>query len=156
VGAQDRQARDELIMQIYEVYKRAVEAGKTVTSLKKSLDGAQKQYPDMPKELKAQIQDLSKRVDQLHKQIVGPPEEMFVPLTYTPPPVRDQAGRLLFSLDNVSQAPTSAQRHEFAEISSNVDSKVSELKTLVGTDLPKLNAAMAKAKIPYIAPPSSK
>jgi len=156
VAAQDRQARDGLITQAYEVYKRAVEAGKTVTSIKKSLDDAQKQYPDMPKELKAQIQDLSKRVDQLQKQIVGPSEEMFVPLTYTPPPVRDQAGRLLFSLDNVSQAPTSAQRREFAEISSDVDSKVSELKTLVGTDLPKLNAAMAKAKIPYITPPSAK
>ncbi|MGB6876771.1 MAG: hypothetical protein WBD87_12155 [Candidatus Acidiferrales bacterium] len=156
MSAQDRQARDGLIMQTYETYKRAVEAGKTIISLKKSLDDAQKQYPDMPKELKAQIQDFAKRVDQLHKQIVGPSEEMFVPLTYTPPPVRDQAGRLLFSLDNVSQAPTSTQRREFTEISSNIDSKVSELKTLVDTDLPKLNAAMAKAKIPYIPPPSAK
>ncbi|MFZ0703814.1 MAG: hypothetical protein WAM80_18395, partial [Candidatus Acidiferrales bacterium] len=109
-----------------------------------------------PKELKAQVQDLAKRVDQLHKQIVGSSEEMFAPLTYTPPPLRDQAGRLLFSLDNVSQAPTSAQRREFSEISADVDSKASELKTLVDTDLPKLNAAMAKAKIPYIPPPSAK
>jgi photosystem II stability/assembly factor-like uncharacterized protein len=156
MSAPDRQARDGLIMQTYETYKRAVEAGKTVTSLKKSLDDAQKQYPDMPKELKAQIQDLSKRVDLLHKQIVGSGEEMFVPLTYTPPPVRDQAGRLLFSLDNVSQAPTSAQRREFTEISSDVDAKVSQLKTLMDTDLAKLNAAMAKAKIPYISAPSAK
>ena len=156
MSAQDRQARDGLIMQAYETYKRAVDAGKNVTSLKKSLDDAQKQYPDMPKELKAQVQDLAKRVDQLHKQIVGSSEEMFAPLTYTPPPLRDQAGRLLFSLGNVSQAPTSAQRREFVEISAEVDSKASELKTLVDTDLPKLNAAMAKAKIPYIPPPSAK
>ncbi len=156
MSAQDRQARDGLMMQAYETYKRAVDAGKAVTSLKKSLDDAQKQYPDMPKELKAQVQDLAKHVDQLHKQIVGSSEEMFAPLTYTPPPLRDQAGRLLFSLDNVSQAPTSAQRREFTEISADVDSKAAELKTLVDAGLAKLNAAMAKAKIPYIPPPSAK
>lgn len=156
MSAPDRQSRDNLVMQSYETYKRAVEAGKTVTSLKKSLDDAQKQYPDMPKELKAQVQDLAKHVDQLHKQIVGSSEEMFAPLTYTPPPLRDQAGRLLFSLDNVSQAPTSAQRREFTEISADVDSKAAELKTLVDAGLAKLNAAMAKAKIPYIPPPSAK
>ena len=156
MSAPDRQSRDNLVMQSYETYKRAVEAGKTVTSLKKSLDDAQKQYPDMPKELRAQVQDLAKHVDQLHKQIVGSSEEMFAPLTYTPPPLRDQAGRLLFSLDNVSQAPTSAQRREFTEISADVDSKAAELKTLVDAGLAKLNAAMAKAKIPYIPPPSAK
>lgn len=156
ISAQDREGRDALILQAYETYKRAVGVGKTVTALKKSLDEAQKQYPDMPKELKAQIQDLSKRVNQLQKQIVGPPEEMFVPLTYTPPPIRDQAGRLLFSLDNVSQAPTSVEKLEFAEISSAVDATASQLKTMIDTDLAKLNAAMSKAKISYVAPPSEK
>lgn len=156
MSPEDRQARDRLAMQAYETYKRAVMAGKTVTSLKKSLEETQKSYPDAPKDVKTQMQDLAKRVDQLHKQIVGPSEEMFVPLTYTPPAIRDQAGRLLFSLENVSQAPTSAQMREFTEISADVDTDLSQLKTIVDTDLAKLNAAMAKAKIPYIPSPSAK
>jgi photosystem II stability/assembly factor-like uncharacterized protein len=156
MSAQERQTRDQLIMQAYEVYKHAVEAGKTVTALKKSVDDAQKAYPDAPKDVKAQMQDVSKRVNQLHKEIVGDSGEMFVPLTYTAPPVRDQAGRLLFSLENISQGPTSAQRREFSEISGDVDGKASELKMIIETDLAKLNAAMAKAKIPYIPAPSTK
>jgi photosystem II stability/assembly factor-like uncharacterized protein len=156
MSSQDRQARHELTMQVYDIYKHAVEAGKTVVSLKKSLDEIQKSYPDLPKELKAQIVDLAKRVDQLHKEIVGPSEEMFTPLAYIPPPLRDETGRLLFSLNNVSQAPTSAQRAELVELSTDVEGKVSQVKALIDTDLAELNAAMARAKIPYIPTPSTK
>jgi hypothetical protein len=156
MSSQDRQARHELTMQVYDIYKHAVEAGKTVVSLKKSLDEIQKSYPDLPKELKAQIVDLAKRVDQLHKEIVGPSEEMFTPLAYIPPPLRDETGRLLFSLNNVSQAPTSAQRTELVELSTDVEGKVSQVKALIDTDLAELNAAMARAKIPYIPTPSTK
>jgi photosystem II stability/assembly factor-like uncharacterized protein len=156
MGSDARQARDELMMKAYETYKRAVDAAKTVTALKKSVDEAQKNYSDAPKDVKSQMQDFSKHVNDLNKQIAGPTEEMFAPLTYTPPPVRDQAGRLLFSLENVSQAPTSAQQREFTQITADVDAKAGQLKTMIDSELPKLNGAMAKAKIPYIPTPSPK
>ncbi|MFZ0214105.1 MAG: hypothetical protein WBE20_06255 [Candidatus Acidiferrales bacterium] len=156
MSAQDRQARDELMMQAYDVYKSAVDAGKTIAALKKSVDQIQKSYPDVPKDVKDLMQDFAKRVDQLHKEIIGSSEDMFTPLTYTPPPLRDQTGRLVFSLENVSQAPTSQQRSSFVQLSAEVQDKVSQLNKIVETDLPKLNAAMTKARIPYILAPSTK
>jgi len=68
----------------------------------------------------------------------------------------DQSGRLLFSLENVSQTPPSAQRSQFDQISSFVNGKVSEVKTLIDTNLRKLDEAMKKPNIPYIPPPSPK
>lgn len=156
MDAEARQARDSLMMQAYETYKRAADAGKTVSALKKSVEQAEKSYPDAPKDIKTQIAGLAKRVDELHTQIIGSPEEMSAPLKYTPPPVRDQAGRLLFSLENVSQAPTSEQRRELVQIASEVEARASQLKTVIDTDLAKLNRAMISAKIPYIPAPSAK
>lgn len=52
ITAADRRVRDELMMQAYEVYGESIDAKKAVTSLKKSLDEAEKTYAHAPDAVK--------------------------------------------------------------------------------------------------------
>lgn len=154
--AQDRAARDRLMSEAYDLYKQSVDQKKIVTSLKDSLEQAQKHYSKAPEDVQMLLKRLTQQVDKLYERVVGPAEEDFMPLTYTPPPLASQTARLLFSLENVSQAPTAGQQERYAHLDEAVRRAAAELKTLVDSDLPKLNSAMRKAGIPYVPPPSEK
>lgn len=156
ISEQDRQQRDRLMMEAYALYKQSNDAKETVTALQKSLDQAQKTYSKAPDDVKTLMKNFSKLVEKLRDEIAGPPEPNFAPLTYTPPPLTGQTARLLFSLENVSQPPTSAQGNQYAQLSVAVSKAAAQLRTAIEIDLPKLNSAMRKAGIPYIPAPSKK
>lgn len=156
MDAAARQERDQAMMQAYDLYQRTVDASKTVTSVRTALDAARKSWKapgavSIPEDIQKAAEALSKQTDDLYTALVGP-AQFGGRLTYIPPPLRAQTGRLLFTLEGVSQAPTSIQRAKLAEFTSLMDQKSAALKKLVDVDLAHLNQMMSKAGVPYIHP----
>ncbi|HEV2387532.1 MAG TPA: hypothetical protein VGS20_09775 [Candidatus Acidoferrales bacterium] len=157
MDAASRQERDQLTMQAYELYKRAVDVSKTITSVRTALDGARKSWkaagaPSIPDDVQKAAEALSKQTGDLYSALVGPAGFTGPPLTFTPPPLRPQIARLLFTLEAVSQAPTAVQRTKLAGFTQLLDQKSAAAKQLVEVDLAHLNQMMNKAGIPHIHP----
>jgi hypothetical protein len=64
--------------------------------------------------------------------------------------------RLLFSLENVSQAPTESQRSILVQVTSAERLTSAKLNTLMTTDLANLNTAMRKAGMAYVTATAEK
>jgi photosystem II stability/assembly factor-like uncharacterized protein len=160
-----RTARHDAIMRLNDLYKTADHGQKMIVGLKKSLDEALAAWkkPDAPKipdAIRKQAEDLSKKVDDLRGKFVS--ERGFGaggPLHYTPPPLPQQIGRLMFQLDGYSGAPTATENEQIADVSKQLTEATAALDKLVKTDLARLNKALNDAGVPHItavptAPPA--
>ncbi|MDE3136309.1 MAG: hypothetical protein KGL59_07030 [Acidobacteriota bacterium] len=156
ITAAARTARQDAIMRLYDLYKTADHGQKTIVGLKKSLDEALAAWkkPDAPKipdAIRKQAEDLSKKVDDLRGKFVS--ERGFGaggPLHYTPPPLPQQIGRLMFQLDGYSGAPTAPENEQIADVSKQLTEATAALDKLVKTDLARLNKALNDAGVPHI------
>jgi photosystem II stability/assembly factor-like uncharacterized protein len=165
ITAAARSARHDAVMRLYDLYKTADHGQKTIVGLKKSLDEALAAWkkPDAPKipdAIRKQAEDLAKKVDDLRGKFVS--ERGFGaggPLHYTPPPLPQQIGRLMFQLEGYSGAPTASENEQIADVSKQLKEATAALDKLVNTDLARLNKALNDAGVPHItavptAPPA--
>jgi photosystem II stability/assembly factor-like uncharacterized protein len=162
IAAAARAERHDALMRLYDLYKTADQGEKTIEGLKKSLDEAMAAWkkpgaPEIPDAIHKQAEALSKKVNDLHGKFVS--ERGFGaggPLHYTPPPLPQQIGRLMFQIDGYTAAPTSAEKQQIAEAAKELSQATSALHQLVSSDLARLNKALNSAGVPRItATPTS-
>jgi len=157
ISAADRAARHEMQMQLYDLYKRADEGEKTIGGLKKSLTDTLAAWkkpgaPKIPENIRKQAEALSKKVNELSGKFVT--ERGFGgaggPLHYTPPPLPQRVGRLMFQIEGYTAAPTQGEKDEMGGISQELSTALDSVHTIVNTDLANLNNALRDANVPYI------
>ena len=156
VSAADRAARHEMLMQLADLYKRADKGAKTVGGLKKSLADTLAAWkkpgaPKIPDNIQKQAEALAKKVDALSGKFVSAGGfGAGGPLHYTPPPLPQRIGRLMFQVEGYSAAPTQSEKDEMAGVSQELGAALDSVHALVNNDLANLNKAMRGANVPYI------
>ncbi len=101
-------------MRLYDLQKTADTGRKSVTELKNSLAAAMESWkkpgaPKIPENIQKAAEALAKQVEELYGQFVAPREALGFagpPLTYTPPPFPQRAGRLMSAIEGYTAAPT--------------------------------------------------
>ncbi|MGH9472155.1 MAG: WD40/YVTN/BNR-like repeat-containing protein [Terriglobales bacterium] len=148
IGAAAQSARQQAIAAAYKVYGEIVDEGKEIAALNKALADSKKSYANPPEAIKTMLDAMTKTAGALQKTVVGAGPGGF---GGGATPLHSSAMRLLFSLENVSQAPTESQLSNLAQVTSGEQLASAQLKTLESTDLAKLNAAMRQAGMAYVA-----
>ncbi|MGH9711548.1 MAG: hypothetical protein ACRD37_13485, partial [Candidatus Acidiferrales bacterium] len=153
----DRATRHDLLMQLYDLYKRGDEGQKTIGGLKKSLADTLAAWkkpgaPKIPDDIRKQAEALSKKVDELSGKFVTERGAGGAggPLHYTPPPLPQRVGRLMFQIEGYTAAPTQAEKDEMAGVSQQLTTALDSVHAIVNTDLANLNKALRDANVPYI------
>lgn len=141
-------ARQRAIASAFKLYNETVTDSKQIRALTKSLAATQKAYANPPAQVKTMLDALVKSAGTLQRTIAGGRPGEFGGGGATP--LHSAAMRLLYSLQNVSQAPTGSQRSILAQLTASVREASTSLSTLTGTDLAKLNTAMRKAGMAYV------
>jgi hypothetical protein len=160
VGSADRAARHDALMQLYEMSKTADEGKKTITGLEDSLKAAREGWkkegaPKIPDDIQKQAEELAKAAEALHGKFVPPTTPTGfagAPLTYTPPPLPQRVGRLMFEIEGYTAAPTTQQKEELAAVTELLPETMAAVKKLVDVDLANLNKALNDAGVPRIVP----
>ncbi|MGH9730677.1 MAG: hypothetical protein ACRD4A_03180, partial [Candidatus Acidiferrales bacterium] len=146
ISAADRTSRHDLQMQLYGLYKRADEGEKTIGGLKKSLADTLETWkkpgaPKIPDDIRKQTEALSKKVNELSGKFAT--ERGFGgaggPLHYTPPPLPQRIGRLMFQIEGYTAAPTQGEKDEMASVSQELSTALDSVHEIVNTDLANLN-----------------
>ncbi|HLJ39960.1 MAG TPA: hypothetical protein VKT50_00600 [Candidatus Acidoferrales bacterium] len=157
ISATDRAARHDMQMQLYDLYKRADEGAKTIGGLKKSLTDTLAAWkkpgaPKIPDDIRKQAEALSKKVNDLSGKFVTERGAGGAggPLHYTPPPLPQRVGRLMFQLEGYTAAPTQGEKDEMAGVSQELSTALDSVHAIVDTDLANLNKALRDANVPYI------
>ncbi|HEV3513698.1 MAG TPA: hypothetical protein VGS05_18460 [Candidatus Sulfotelmatobacter sp.] len=148
ISAAAQAARQQAIADAYKVYGEIVAETKQISALNTALENSKKTYADPPAKVKTLMDEMAKNVEALRKTVIGgrpgvPPGDQGTPL-------HSAVMRLLFSLENVSQAPTESQRSFLAQVTSAEQLSSAKLNTLMTADLAKLNDAMRKAGMAYV------
>ncbi|MGH9477181.1 MAG: hypothetical protein ACRD1C_12745 [Terriglobales bacterium] len=141
--------RQQAIAAAYKVYGETVASTKQIRALTKSLAATQKSYAHPPAEVKTMLDGLVKNAGALEKTIAGGRgfgEGGGSGAT----PLHTAAMRVLFGLENYSQAPTASQRSVLAQVTGGEREASARLQTMMNTDLANLNAAMRKAGMAYV------
>jgi photosystem II stability/assembly factor-like uncharacterized protein len=157
ISATDRAARHDMQMQLYDLYKRGDEGTKTIGGLKKSLEDTLAAWkkpgaPKIPDDIRKQAEALSKKVNDLSGKFVTERGAGGAggPLHYTPPPLPQRVGRLMFQLEGYTAAPTQGEKDEMAGVSQELSTALDSVHAIVNTDLANLNKALRDANVPYI------
>jgi hypothetical protein len=162
LSAEDRTQRHEALTKLYSMAKQADEGRREIVAIRTSLtaltDGWKRPTaPKIPDDVKKAADDLLAKI----KAVVGTFEteregqlgSAGPPLKYTPPPVNQKIGRLMFSLDSYSGSPTARQLEDIRQAAEELEPALATVKKLVNEDLPRLNKMMADAGIPYVSGP---
>jgi hypothetical protein len=158
LSAQDRERRQQAILHAYALYKTGFAADErfkqvkaSLTTFTTSLKG--KDAPTIPKNLQAQIDEFSKKLDTLAPLFVANPDPMNVPLKYVPPPVTDRIARVLFIMESYTAAPRPQDTQQLEALIPIQSDALQKLEDLIDKDLAILNRAFHDANVPYIKPP---
>jgi hypothetical protein len=160
VTPEERAARHQALMRLYDLHKAADGAEKIVTGLKTSLTAARESWkkPDVPKipeNIQKAAEALAKQVDELHDKFVAPHEPLGTagpPLVYTPPPLPQRVGRLSSAIEGYTAAPTGQQSEQLEALAKLLDEAVGKVHKLVNEDLANLNKMINEAGVPHILP----
>jgi len=158
VSPGERAARRQAITRLYELQKTADRGRKSVTELKNSLAAAMESWkkpgaPKIPDNIQKAAETLAKKAEELYGKFVAPREALGFagpPLTYTPPPFPQRAGRLMSAIEGYTAAPTSQQAEELEVLSRQLGEVTEMLRKLVDEDLAGLNKLMNEAGIPHV------
>ena len=163
ISLDERAARRQAIMQLYDLGKRADGDKKALTGIKAALTAALEAWKKpgaakVPENVQKAAEALSKQTDEMHLKYEEPPQpagNAGPPLVYTPPVFPQRIGRLMGAIEGYSAAPTPQQVEELAVVSKLVGESSIGVKKLVDEDLATLNKLMNEAGIPHItsAPP---
>ena len=72
------------------------------------------------------------------------------PLTYTPPPLPQRIGRLMFEIEGYTAAPTPSQQEQIEAASKLLKEATDAVHKLVEEDVASLNKALNDAEVPRI------
>ncbi len=158
VSPAERAERRQALMQLYDLQKTAESGRKSVTELKNSLATAMESWkkpgaPKIPENIQKAAEALAKQVEELYGQFVAPREALGFagpPLTYTPPPFPQRAGRLMSAIEGYTAAPTAQQAEELEVLSRQLGEATEKLRKVVDEDLAGLNKLMNEAGIPLV------
>jgi photosystem II stability/assembly factor-like uncharacterized protein len=159
VSAADRAARHEAMVQLYEMNKTADQGKKTLTGLKESLKTTRESWkktgaPKIPETIEQSADAVSKKIEDLSGKFI-PPETPSgfagAPLVYTPPPLPQRIGRLLFAIDGYTAALTPPEAQELAELTKALHDAMDEVHKLEDVDVANLNKALNESGVPRIA-----
>jgi photosystem II stability/assembly factor-like uncharacterized protein len=159
VSAADRAARHEAMIQLYEMNKTADQGKKTLTGLKESLKTTRESWkktgaPKIPETIEQSAEAVSKKIEDLSGKFIPPetpPGFAGAPLVYTPPPLPQRIGRLLFAIDGYTAALTPPEVQELAELTKALHDAMDEVHKLEEVDVAKLNKALNESGVPRIA-----
>ncbi len=160
----DRAARHQAVTRLYELYRTADHDQRTVVGLRSSLNTTLEAWkkpgaPKVPENIQKAAGDLFKQVNDLCGKFAPPAQcggtaeglgNAGPPLTYTPPPFSQRAGRLMGAIEGYSAAPTSQQSEELGVLAKLMGDADAKVKKLVDEDLANLNKMMNDAGIPHI------
>jgi photosystem II stability/assembly factor-like uncharacterized protein len=164
--AADRAAQQQALMKLYEMYKTSDEGRKTVVGLQASLKAAQESWkktgaPKIPEEIHKSAEALGKKLEELHDKFARPDEAQGfagAPLNWTPQPLPQRVGRLMFEIESYTAAPTAAEMDELGAITKLLSDAMDAVHKAVEGDVANLNKALNDAGVPRITaeePPSS-
>jgi len=153
VSAEDRAARHDAIMKLFELSRTATLDQRQINALKVALDAAiagwkRPNAPKVPDNVQKAADDFSKRVDaeRAKYQGAGPGEGG----GGAPPTLLARVTRLMGVLENYTAAPTAGEGEEIAELDKKVPVEHEQVQKLVTEDLEGLNKLMNEAGIPHI------
>ncbi len=164
VSAEDRAARRDAVLKLYELAKTADKDRRTINGVKEALTAAREQWKrdaakpnrvQIPEEIQKAAEELQKKADALADKYTRPQQGLGnagPPLEWIPDPLPNRVQELLQDLDGFDAAPGGQQREKIAEVAPLVAEASAQVKKLVEEDLAALNKKMNEAGIPHIVP----
>jgi photosystem II stability/assembly factor-like uncharacterized protein len=164
ISAEDRAARHDAVMKLYEMAKSADRDRRTITGLRDALTTAREQWKQqaarpngvkIPEEIRKAAEELQKKVEAVSEKFARPPQALGnagPPLEWKPEPLPNRVQDLLQDLDGFDAAPGGQQKELLAELGPLVAAASAQVKQVVEEDLAALNKKMNEAGIPHIVP----
>jgi hypothetical protein len=154
ISAENRSARQKLLLDAFHLYGRAIKAQQELTELEGALRTATESWnkpggQPIPAEIRRAAGDLAQAADQLHRQLIGATART-LPSMNPPVSLIPRIARLLYSFEAVTAAPTPLQRQQLQEFDSSLAQMASEVNNLRTNRLEDLNNKIRSANIPYI------
>jgi photosystem II stability/assembly factor-like uncharacterized protein len=165
ISAEDRAARHQALMQLYEMSRGMLIASRTATGLRTALNNAVEAWkrpgaPPVPDNVKQAAEALLKKAQDACTNFASlqacgalPPEPLGSagpPAVWQPPTLTQRFGRVFGALDGYTAAPTAEQTAEITAIQAKLRDIGAEVQKLVREELPALNKLMNEAGIPHI------
>ena len=164
MSAEDRAARRDAVLKLYEMAKTTDKDRRTISGLKDALTAAREQWKreagpaggaKVPEEIRKAAEELQKKVDALAEKFARQQEGLGnagPPLEWKPDPLPNRVQEVLQDLDGFDAAPGGQQKEKIAELTPLVADASAQVKKVVEEDLAALNKKMNEAGIPHIVP----
>jgi hypothetical protein len=154
----DLQAQFDLTLKLRDMQSAAVDALRSLDSIKEQLQQVQKALKDqattVPEDITKQITDHMGQIESLAGNLTPPGDQATqdaqarsVP---TSPKLVQRLGSLFGAVDGVNAAPTSPQKDYYKELEAEFRQRVGEVNRFIGDSVPKLNDVLRKQNMPTV------
>jgi photosystem II stability/assembly factor-like uncharacterized protein len=164
ISPEDRTARRAAINRLTPMMTTASRAQRGITGLRTALSGAIESWKrpgsNVPEAIVKQGEEMLKKVEEVclkfanRQQCTSAAGEGLgtagPPLVFTPPPLPNRIGQLMFALDGYTAAPSATQLEDIDTLSKLLEEAAPQVRKLVEEELVNLNKKMNEAGIPHI------
>ncbi len=153
VSLADRKAQRDALLEIMRMISAITSVETSVSSLKRKLDSAQsmmKQSPAAAPALADALAAALKEVESVRSELAGQPGGAGFSLEAMRASVRGRLMMTARTVGAVTEAPSAGSLAEIAAVGEKLRGLVNRINAVIERDIPRLNALMSEAGIPYI------
>jgi photosystem II stability/assembly factor-like uncharacterized protein len=148
---QEYQAQLDFLISVRDKFSEIQKGIKNIRSVRKQInDFMALQGMDTAGEIKTMVDSINKRMTKIEEALYQTKAKSEEDVLNYPIRINDQVAGIYDYAASGNYAPTQQVKEAFSFLSAKADAELSELKTIIDTDLPKFNALIREKQLPVI------